>query len=135
MKPAMLCLLLLSACSDFTVELNYRTYALTWTCLSPEGCEQTDHVVLIDRAEIIDDGVFVEFSSTRNELFREQAQMVPSDELPAECTWLHGFSLFATEVKPSRFCRVPGRFELALSIPNRDPASQSEWFVEGREID
>ena len=135
MKPAMLCLLLLSACSDFTVELNYRTYAVTWTCMSPEGCEHTEQVVLIDRAEIVNGGVFVEFSSTKNELFREQAQIVPSDELPLECFWLHGFSLFATEAKPSRFCRIPGEFELAMSIPNRDPSIHSEWFVEGREID
>lgn len=135
MKPAMLCLLLLSACSDLTVELNYRTYALAWTCLSPEGCEYADQVPLIDRAKIINDGVLVYFSSTENQDYFDYAQMVPSEDLPAECSWLHGFSIFAIEAEPSRLCRMSGRFELEFSIPNRDPATHSEWLVEGRETD
>jgi hypothetical protein len=61
--------------------------------------------------------------------------MVPSDELPAECSWLYGFSFFGIEAEPSRFCRTAGRVELDLSIPNQDPATYSEWLVEGREID
>ncbi len=131
----MLCLLLLSACSDLTVELNYREYALTWTCLSPEGCEHAEQLVLIDRAEITKGGVLVDFLSTRNHNFREYAQMVPSDDLPEKCFWLHGFSLFGIEAEPSRSCRISKGFELELSIPNRDPAIHSKWLVEARETD
>jgi hypothetical protein len=135
MRPAVLCLLLVSGCSDLTVARNYRTYALTWTCVSAEDCERTEQVSLIDRAEIINGGDFITFSSTHDELFREVGQMVPSDMLPAECSWLHGLALFANELEPARFCRASGDIELELSIPNRDPASHSKWVVEGREID
>jgi hypothetical protein len=135
MKLAVLCLLVLSACSDLTVARNYRTYALTWTCVSPEACERTAQVTLIDRAEIINAGNFVDFSSTLDEFFQEDGQMVASDMLPAGCYWLHGLALFASELEPSRFCRTSGKLELELSIPNQDPATHSKWLVEGREID
>ena len=136
MKPAVLSLLLLlSACSDLTVARNYRTYALTWSCLSPEGCERTEDVELIDRAEIINGGDFVDFSSTQDWIFREDGQMVPSDMLPADCYWLLGLALFTYELEPSRFCRTSGGFDLEVSIPNRDPMTYSKWLVEGREID
>ena len=135
MKPAVLCLLLLSACSDLTVARNYRTYALTWSCLSPEGCERTDDVELIDRAEIINGDNFVDFLSSRDRNFFEDAQMVPSDMLPAECFWLHGLALFTYELEPSQFCRTSGGFELEVSIPNRDSMTYSKWLVDGREID
>jgi hypothetical protein len=132
MKPAVLCLLLLSAC---TVAENYRTYALTWSCLSIEGCERTEQVMLIDRAEIINGDDIVQFTSTRDGYFLDFAQMVPSDTLPAECSWLYDFSLFAIEAEPSRFCRTSGGFELELLLPNQDSATYSKWFIEGREID
>ena len=132
MKAALLCSLLLSAC---TLPLNYRTYAVTWTCVSPEGCERTEHVELIDRAQIINGDDVVTFTSTRDEGFTNFGQMVSSDELPADCSWLYGFTIFAIEVEPSRFCRTSGGFELELSLPNEDPATHSMWFVEGREID
>jgi hypothetical protein len=136
MKPAVLCLLLLlSACSDFLGVRNFRTYKLTWTCLSPEGCERTEQVVLIDRAEIFNDDDVVTFLSTRDDLFRDPAQWLPSDALPADCFWLHDVSFFVLDLEPGRFCRTAGQFELELSIPNRDPATHSEWLVNGREID
>jgi hypothetical protein len=132
MKPALLCSLFLSAC---VVAANYRLYAVTWTCLSPEGCESAEEVALIDRADIINGDEFVEFRSSRDANFELYTQMVPSDELPAGCSWLHSFKLFATEAEPARFCRTSGRFELELSLPNRDPATHSRWLAEGREID
>jgi hypothetical protein len=135
MKPAVLCLLLVSAC-ELTAARNFGTYALTWTCLSPESCERAEQVILFDRADIINGDRIVRFSSTRDGYFWERAQMVPSDTLPAECAWLHGFAIFEIEADPSSmFCRVPGGFELELSIPNRDPATRSKWLVEGRELE
>lgn len=135
MKPAVLCLLLLSACTDLTASPNLHMYKLTWSCQSPEGCERTEQVELIDRAKIIDDYELIDFLSSRDGSFREDAQMVPSDALPAECSWLYGLGLFAHELEPFRFCRTSGVLELELSIPNRDPTTHSKWLVEGREID
>lgn len=135
MKPAMLCLLLLSACSDVTPEPTYRAYELTWRCLSSEGCERAEQVALVDRAEIDDGSEVIAFLSTRDLYFSELAQVIPSASLPAECSWLYGFSLSARELEPSRFCRTARGFELEVSIPNRDLMTHSEWFVEGREID
>ena len=134
MKLTVLCLLLLSAC-EITAARNYRTYALTWTCLSAEGCERTEQVALIDRAKIFDEYDVIEFLVTRDDRFDEGAQMVASDELPAECSWLYSFNLFTHELGPARLCRTSGGFELELSIPDRDPATQSKWLVEGRELD
>jgi hypothetical protein len=134
MKPAVLCLLLFSAC-ELEAARNYRVYALTWTCLSPEGCERAEQVELIDRAQIIDGSVRVTFKSTRDGVFLSFGQLVPSDALPAECFWLHGFFIFAIEIEPSRFCRTSGRIEMNLSIPNQDPATDSKWLVEGRDTD
>lgn len=131
MRPAVFFLLLLSACDV----RNFRTYELTWTCSSSEGCERTDQVVLIDRAEIVNGDELVTFLSSRDVTFREVAQMVPSDTLPADCFWLHDVTFFVLELEPSRFCRTKGEFELALSIPNRNSAAASEWLVSGREID
>lgn len=137
MKPAMVCLLLLSACSDLTTEYSYRAYRLTWRCLSAGGCERAEQVELVDRAHIEreHDRDLIEFLSSRDEDFSELSQMVVSDSLPAGCSWLHGFSLSAEELEPSKLCRTPEGFELELAIPNRDGATRSEWFVEAREID
>lgn len=135
MKPAVLCLLLLSACSDFIDGRNYRAYKLTWTCVSPEGCERTEQVVLIDRAHIVNGSELVAFLSSRDDTFRDAAQMVPSDELPAGCFWLYDVSFFVLDLEPSRFCRTSGAFELELSIPDRDPPTASKWLVNGREFD
>ena len=135
MKPAVLCLLLLLSACELDAARNYRVYSLTWTCLSPEGCEHAQEATLIDRAQIVDGDDIVTFRSTRDGYFLDLAQMVPSDELPAGCSWLYGFAFFGTEVEPSRFCRRSRRIELDLSIPNQDPATRSEWLVEGRDID
>lgn len=137
MKPAFLCLLLVSACSDLTYAPNFLAYALTWSCLSPEGCERAEQVTLFDRAEIFHDGrsEFIEFKSTRDRTFRDDAQMVPSDALPSDCTWLHGFSFLGIEADPSMLCRRSGGFELELLVPNRESETRSKWLVEGREID
>jgi hypothetical protein len=134
MKHAMLCLLLLSAC-ELDAARDYNVYKVTWTCLSSEGCERAREAMLIDRATINKAGVFVYFQSTRDPSFWREGQRVPSDELPAECSWLHGLALFGMELEPSRFCRISKGFELELSIPNQDPATQSEWSLEAREID
>lgn len=134
MKPAVLCLLLLSAC-ELEAARNFRVYALTWTCLSPEGCERAAELTLIDRAEIINNSERIELLSTRDGAFSDRAQMVPSDALPAECDLLYGFSVFGIEAESSRICRTSGRIEMELSISNQDPSTHSEWWVEGREID
>lgn len=134
MKPAVLYLLLLSAC-ELKAARNFGVYELTWTCLSPEGCERAEEVTLIDCAEVANDGDWVRLWSTRDEAFSDLAEMVPADELPAGCYGLHGFSFFGIETESSRICRTSGRIELDLSIPNRDPATHSQWWVEGREID
>jgi hypothetical protein len=133
MKPAVLCLLLLSAC-ELKAARNYSIYALTWSCLSSEGCERTEDLELLDRAKIIDGDDFVDFTSTRSS-FHDFVQIVPSDALDAECSWLYGFSIFAIEAEPAQFCWSRRGFELELSIPNRDSSTHSAWFVEGREID
>lgn len=135
MKPAVVCLLLLSACSDLTTDPNYRAYRLTWRCLSAGGCERAEQVVLVDRAEIVNGSDLIEFLSSHQGFFNDLAQMVMSDDLPAGCSWLHGFSISAEELEPSKLCSTPGGFELELSIPNRDGVTRSEWFVEARGID
>jgi hypothetical protein len=133
-KHAVLCLLLLSAC-ELEAARNYRVYKLTWACLSPEGCERTQQVELIDRMRIIDGYEVIDFLSSRDEGFREDAQKVPANDLPDNCSWMYGLALFAHEIEPFTFCGTSGRFELQLSIPNREPTTQSKWLVEGRETD
>lgn len=135
MKPAVLCLLLLSACSDPFNVRNYSVYRLTWTCVSPDGCERTDQVALVDRAEIVDGFDFIDFLSSRASSFRENAQLVPSDALPPDCVLLYGLVLFTQELEPFRFCRISRGFEMEPSIPDQDSTTYSMWFVEGREID
>jgi hypothetical protein len=124
----MLWLLLLGACTSSDQPYDY---ALTWTCLSPGGCERADEVALIDRVLIT--GEFVDFTSTRTD-FYEDAQRVDSDSLPAGCFWLYSFSLFGDEVEPPVVCRTSEGFEWELSIPNRDPATHSLWRVEARKL-
>lgn len=135
MKPAILGLLLLSACSYLTTEYNYRAYRLAWICQPPGACERTELVALMDRVEIVKGSDLIDFLSTRDEFFLELAQLVPSDSLPPECSLVYSLTLFAHELEPARFCRTSEGFELELSIPNRDPATHSEWLVTGREVD
>jgi hypothetical protein len=127
MKARLLCLLLLSSCSD---EIPYD-YALRWTCRSPEGCERAEEVKLLDRLNV--DGSFFYFHSARNQSYNEGAQRFGSDSFPAGCWWLQGMVMFGQELEPSKLCSVSGGFDLELSIPNRDPSTRSEWLVEARE--
>lgn len=130
MKARILWVLLLPACSYLA--LDGYDYSLTWVCRSPEGCERSAEVALLDRL-IVSDHV-LGFVSTHNELYSEGAQRVDSDSLPDGCYLVHGLSLFGHELEPSPFCRTSGGFDLELSIPNRDSATQSEWLVEAREL-
>jgi hypothetical protein len=128
----MLCLLLLSGCSYLSDDTKARAYALTWSCLSPEGCTRTEQIQLLDRALIY--GATFDLESTRDDSFLERAELVTLDSLPPECFWMYGLSLFAHELEPSNLCFIGGDFELTLSIPNREPETHSMWHVRGRDL-
>lgn len=128
MKASVLWLLVLSACTSPDVPYDY---ALTWMCLSPEGCERADEVMLLDRLSV--NGEFVDFTSTRTD-FYEDAQRVDSDSLPDGCFWLYSFSLFGDEVEPTMVCRTAGGFEWEFAIPNRNPATHSLWRAQARKL-
>jgi hypothetical protein len=128
MKATILCVLLLSACAD---KVPYD-YGLTWVCMSPDGCERTEELRLIDRLNINGDGFY--FASSRDESFFSGAQRVGSDSLPAGCFWLYSLTLFGDELEPSKCCSTSSGFELELSIPNPNPATHSQWLVEIREL-
>ncbi len=132
MKTMTLCLLLLPACAYFDARYDY---SLAWVCRSPEGCERTAEVALINRLSTYEDDALA-FESTRHEPFFESAQRVASDSLPDGCYFLHGLSLFGHELEPepSKLCQTSGGFDLELSIPNRNRATQSAWLVEAREL-
>lgn len=136
MKRGMLCLLLLPACSllgPAPREPAIFEYVLTWTCLSPEGCERTEEVAQIDYAKFIGrDGWF---TSTQDESFSASAQLFVADSLPDGCAWLDLLSLFGHALERGPLCEVPAGFELELTIPNQDPATSSLWLVEGRLAD
>jgi hypothetical protein len=133
MKPGMLCLLLLlSGCWSSDDPPPVYEFALTWTCLSSEGCERTDEVARIDRMERV--RIDCHFASTRDESFSADATRVLSEFLPPGCSWLYFLSLFGHELDRSRLCFVPGGFALDLEIPNQDPTTSSMWLVEGRDV-
>lgn len=119
MKPGVLCLLLLSACSFLAPsnEWSPEKYALTWYCVSPEGCERTDEVTPIDRVTITEI-FYLHFASTEDEAFRADAQIISTDEYGWDCFLLHFLTLFGHELEPSKFCLTPAGFEFELSIPN-----------------
>jgi hypothetical protein len=125
----MLCLMLLSACTE--PEIAYD-YGLTWTCRSPEGCERTEEVSLIDRLNTSGDAFF--FHSRRDMNFRLSADRVASDSLPDGCSLLYAFVLFGHELEPSKVCRSGDGFEMEFSIPNANPATHSKWLVEARDL-
>lgn len=127
MKRAMPLLLLLSACA-----LSEYEYRLTWTCLSPEGCERAEDVALLDRLNTYGDSFF--FKSRTPLEFTEHAQRVASEEAPAGCFLLHGFTLFGHELAPSALCSTPDGYDLELAIPNRNPTTSSQWLIEIREL-
>lgn len=129
MKARMLCLLLLSACTEAVVPYDYT---LTWTCQSPGGCERTEELQLIDRLDVSGEVLF--FQSTRDMSFYTSAETIVSDELPAGCSWLYGFSILGYELEPSRLCETAVGLELELSIPNGIGTTHSDWLVEARAL-
>lgn len=135
MKPGLLCVLLLPGCSFLwpSEEPDTYGYALTWYCVSPEGCERTEEVERIDH--VIKKGYDFHFTSTQDESFSEDALMIVSDSLGFDCDWLYYLSLFGHDLERSRFCFNPGGFELELSIPNEDPATHSKWVVAAQDMD
>lgn len=134
MKPGMLCLLLLSGCLSSDYRSVYE-YALTWTCLSAEGCERMEEVAPIDRMELLLDNRECRFTSTDDKSFGADGTQILSEFLPPNCSWVYFLSLFGHELERSRLCFVPGGFELELAIPNEDPATFSMWLVEGRDLE
>lgn len=133
MKRGILCLLLLSGCSRDEAPRTVLEYALTWICLSPQGCEDTEELGQIDRMELARRNFH--FMSTQDESFSEHAQQITSDSLPRHCYWLYDLSFLGHDLGQSQLCFFAGGFELELSIPNEDPATESRWLVEGLDVD
>ena len=135
MKPGVLCLLLLSGCSFLSPseDPTVYEYALTWFCVSNEGCERTEELQRIDRVTL--DDFDLHFTSTQDESFATDAKRVASDSVGGvRCSLLHFLSLFGHELEPSKFCFTPGGFEVHLSIPDEDPATHSKWVVSARDL-
>ena len=134
MKPGVLCLLLLPACGFFAPSYEPYTYeyALTWYCVSPEGCERTEAVVLIDR--VTENDRSFHFTSTQDSSLDEEGTQLIVDSLPLDCSWIYYLSFFGHDLERSRLCYNVGGFELELAIPNEDPATHSQWVVSGRDL-
>jgi hypothetical protein len=129
-KARILCLsLLLAACSPSDVGYKYE---VSWTCLSPEGCERTDAVMFIDRLNVIESAFF--FLSTRTTALDVTGQRVADDSLPEGCEWLYGVTIFAHELEPFQACRTADGYEMEFSIPNAIPTTHSIWLVEARDF-
>lgn len=136
MNPGLLCLLLLlPACSfiDPRNDTDIYGHALTWYCVSSEGCERTDEVARIDRATITDYYYF-DLTSTQDPSYSEQGEQLTLDSLPVGCAWIYYLSFFGHDLERSMLCYTPGGFELHLSIPDPDPATFSMWVVSGRKL-
>lgn len=133
MKPGLLCLLLLPACSFFSTpdDPDDYEYVLTWYCASSDGCEREDEVAQIDHATR-SRYTFL-FTSTQDVSFSEEADRIYSQSLPYGCSWLHNISLFGHDLERSRLCITAGGFDLGLTIPNEDPTTFSQWVVSGRD--
>jgi hypothetical protein len=134
-KPTVLCLLLLPACSFLEPSDNpiaRGEYALTWICVSPEGCQRTSDVARTDRVTV--DDYDYHFTSTQDPSFAQDALRINSGILPRGCYWLYFLSLFGHELERSQTCSTPGGFEIQLSIPDPDPATSSRWLVKGRDL-
>jgi hypothetical protein len=134
MKPGLLCLALLPACSFLEASYDPKSYeyALTWYCISPEGCERTEEAMRIDRAN--ETAYDFHFTSTQDPSFDQQSDQIFLDSLPEGCSWLYNLSLFGHDLERSRLCYDLGGFELELAIPNEDPATHSQWVVAGRKL-
>lgn len=134
MKPGLLCLLLLPACSFFTTpeDPEVYEYVLTWYCASSEGCEHADEATRIDHAT--SSRYTFHFTSTQDVSFSEEAERIYSQTLPRGCSWLYDISFFGHDLEPSRLCHTAGGFELDISIPNEDAMTSSQWVVSGRDV-
>lgn len=136
MKCALLCLsLLMPACSflDPRNEDTIEGFALTWYCVSPEGCERAEEVALIDRATTTN-FYYLDLESTQDPSYSQQGELLYLDSLPYDCVWAYYLSFFGHDLERTRLCYTPGGFELELSIPNQDPATHSEWVVSARDL-
>lgn len=134
MKRGLLCLLLpVCSCLDSFGEPDSYEHALTWYCVSPEGCERTDEVARIDRATITD-YYYLDLASTQDPSYSEQGEQLTLDSLPVGCAWIYYLSLFGHDLDRSMLCYTPGGFELHLSIPDPDPATFSMWVASGRKL-
>jgi hypothetical protein len=130
-KPGMLCLSLVLACSCTVLEDHpYLAYDVRWTCVSPAGCERAEQVALIDRVVIRDTYDFFDFWSTQDRSFRLWVDVLDSDSLPPGCFLLTGFVLFENVLDDSLLCETEDGFEMELSVPNRDSSTHSQWRVE-----
>jgi hypothetical protein len=132
MKSGIFCLLLLPGCWSRPAPTVYE-YALTWTCVSPEGCERMQEITRIDGVTVVSSDF--RLSSTQDESFDADAKLIYTDSLPPDCSWLYFLTLFGHELERTPICFAPGGFELDLSIPNEDPTTSSMWLVEGRDLD
>ena len=111
MKPVLLCLLLLPACSfgpdnDPIID----KYVLTWYCVSAEGCQRTEEAAGIDRATITD-FAFLALTSTQDPSFDEQGELLHLDSLPTACAWAYYLSFFGHDLERSMLCLSPAGFE------------------------
>jgi hypothetical protein len=135
MKPGVLWLCLLSGCSFLLPSDDpvVTEFTLTWFCVSPEDCERAEDVARIDRVTLTD--FYLHFTSTRDATFGADAQIIRSDSLGSDCSWLYFLSLFGHDLEPQKLCKAPGGVEIQLSIPDPDPATSSKWVVYARRVD
>lgn len=138
MKIAVLCLLLLSGCSYFGFPEDDRPevveFALTWTCVSIEGCERTEDLSRIDRLTVTNYFYDFHFTSTQDPSFGADALRVTADVLGRGCFFLYFLTLFGHELERAPGCLTPGGFETQVSIPNEDPATHSQWLLTARDL-
>ena len=137
MKSGTLCLLLLltPACSflEPSHDPEDSEYALTWYCISPEGCEHAEELSRIDGVTL--DGYYdFYFTSSQDPSFSEKAERLITEVLPVGCSWLYFLMFLGHDLERSMLCSSPGGFELELSIPNDDLATYSQWVVSGRKL-
>lgn len=116
-------------------EYPWLEYSMSWTCLSPDGCERAEQVALVDRVAILEKPYnFCEFWSTRNAEYRWFADLLDSDSLPPDCYLMTGFAIFGYEPDAPLLCRTESGFTLELSILNQDNSKYSRWRIEGQYI-
>lgn len=133
MKLEMLCLSLVLVCScTLSEDYPYLAYDVSWTCVSPDGCERAEQTARIDRGAIRDTNDSCEFWSTQTRSIWKWARLLSSDSLPPDCYLLSGLVLFEDELEPALLCHTSEGFEVELSVPNRDAPTHSKWLVEGR---